>query len=128
METNQGGTPPEKPADANALGGCLVMIVAPLLLFVACTAIFSAMGDDGPSSSENRYYAEQACKRSVERQLKAPSTADFSISSVDEKSSNEWSVSGTVDAENSFGAKIRNSWTCIATKSGDSWRGSAILF
>jgi hypothetical protein len=60
----------------------------------------------------------------VQDKLKAPSTAEFSNESVS-GSGNSWNVSGSVDSQNSFGAKIRSSYTCsIAYSPSDhQWSG-----
>jgi hypothetical protein len=55
--------------------------------------------------------AQTACEMFVKERLKAPSTADIQSSSVSE-SAGSFNVSGTVDAQNSYGAKIRSSFRC----------------
>jgi len=69
--------------------------------------------------------AKWKCKEFVEKTLKAPSTADF-------QNYNKFSASGTgegpflvtgyVDAQNSFGAKIRTEFTCELRKSQGNWQ------
>jgi len=51
----------------------------------------------------------------VSNYLKAPSTAEYPIESVKIIGNNRDSffVSGYVDAQNSFGAKLRNVWVCL---------------
>jgi hypothetical protein len=56
-----------------------------------------------------------ACKSFVEKRLKAPSTADFESYSqelVSEGGAGSFEVHGTVDAQNSFGAKLRSNFRC----------------
>lgn len=74
--------------------------------------------------------AFEMCKTFVERQLKAPSTATFrnyyendGEVNVTGDGDGPYTVVSTVDAENSFGAKIRNSFVCTVThESGtDTW-------
>ncbi|MCG8838936.1 hypothetical protein G1K37_11315 [Tenacibaculum dicentrarchi] len=51
----------------------------------------------------------------VEKRLKAPSTADFSYESeksVQKINDTTFLVTGYVDSENSFGAKLRNNYSC----------------
>lgn len=88
------------------------MAVAPLLLGVAISGC-GGSGDRG-------YSAEYYCKEFVKDRLKAPSTADFAVSHTGVGP--QYHVSGTVDAENSFGAKIRSDFTCVVRDEGDSWR------
>lgn len=63
----------------------------------------------------DRFNAQVECEKFVTQRLKAPSTADFA-SMRDLKISGDgngpWSVEGYVDAQNSFGAKIRSRYTC----------------
>jgi hypothetical protein len=75
------------------------------------------------------------CVKFVKDTLKAPSSADFPSygddgTSVTETTNNmgydSYTVSGYVDAENSFGAKLRQTWLCDThTYDGTNWQGSA---
>lgn len=70
-------------------------------------------------------YAPIMCERFVKGSLKAPSTADFQPNyqmKVVPISDNEFVVGGYVDAENSFGAKIRSKFACHVLAIGDSWQ------
>lgn len=60
--------------------------------------------------------------------LKAPATADFTDGS-DSGGPNSYTITGTVDAENSFGAMLRTGWSCdIEYRDADQmWHGSATL-
>lgn len=69
--------------------------------------------------------AKFACRSFVEKSLKAPSTAEFQnydqftiIGGVD----GSYIVGGYVDAQNSFGAKLRTKFHCTVTKTGDNWQ------
>lgn len=118
-------TPPKKDDSAKGcmiiagviVGGPLVLL---LLLFIA-SALF------GDESNNDEAQAIVACESEVRDQLKAPSSADLRSSAS--QSGERWIVVGTVDAENSFGAKIRNEFECSVGVSGDyavatitSWR------
>lgn len=71
----------------------------------------------------SRAGAEVACERFVERQLKAPSTAKYKDRVTVQGIDKSWTVTGNVDAQNSFGAMIRNGFICqtMTTAGGDSW-------
>lgn len=68
--------------------------------------------------------AKWQCREFVKKTLKAPSTAEF-------QNYNDFSAYGTgngpfeiigyVDAQNSFGAKLRTQFTCKLFKSGSNW-------
>ena len=67
--------------------------------------------------SDNR--ARYLCHDRIKQQLKSPSTAKFeglfdfiAVQSADHK---DWMISGHVDAQNAFGAKLRTNWTCTVT-------------
>ena len=59
----------------------------------------------------------QIAKDTVKQNLKAPSTATFSSMSETQikRSGNTWTVSGWVDAQNSFGAMLRSEYTVKIT-------------
>ncbi len=76
-----------------------------------------------PSDSDE---AADRCRDAVTERLKAPSTAEFSDVQVTEEAGNLltfYTVKGKVDAQNSFGAQVRNGFSCKfqIEKSDDSW-------
>lgn len=88
---------------------------AGIVALVATLVAVLALRD--PSQAPDGYDATQACRYFVKERLKAPSTAEFSGESQS-GSAPRWTVSGSVDAENSFGAKIRMSYTCTVSLDG----------
>lgn len=56
------------------------------------------------------------CESRIESLLKAPSTAEFDSQAT---GSGTWTVTGTVVAENSFGAMVRSSYQCTVVIDGD---------
>ena len=60
------------------------------------------------------------CRNAVKDRLKAPSTADIPL--FDQRTTkigeNKFKVESYVDAQNSFGAKIRNNYTCEIERIG----------
>lgn len=59
--------------------------------------------------------AERACQRQVEEQLKSPRTAKFNDLYAQGDGNYRFTVTGTVDAENSFGALVRSEIICDIT-------------
>jgi hypothetical protein len=62
------------------------------------------------------------CRDLAEKKLKAPSTADFASRDswkVWKDNKGQWNAVGYVDAQNSFGAKIRSNVICVAKVSAD---------
>lgn len=63
--------------------------------------------------------AKWQCRQYIEPRLKAPSTAKFQ--NYNEFSWHNGNVSGYVDAQNSFGAQIRTTFTCHMSPDGKKW-------
>ncbi len=92
--------------------------------------VISTLSPDDSSSSNEPYNADRImgwsdnrarylCHDRIKQQLKSPSTAKFeglfdfiAVQSADHK---DWMISGHVDAQNAFGAKLRTNWTCTVT-------------
>lgn len=92
-----------------------------------CLAVFvlTACGESEPSVDEQRI---AACHEAVLGGLKAPATAEF----AGDEELGEWQegksveIKGSVDAQNGFGALIRNSFRCIVQKEDLSVTGLSI--
>ncbi|MDB8458884.1 toxin-antitoxin system YwqK family antitoxin [Turicibacter sanguinis] len=84
-----------------------------IIAIIAIIGIFMWGVLSGQEFSESDAWA--AAQVRVKRDLKAPSSAKFpmiSSANITKINSNEYSVRSYVDAENSFGAKIRTNFTC----------------
>lgn len=68
-------------------------------------------------SGNEKARAVVACENQVKSMLKAPSTARMSSGATG--SDGDYTVAGQVDAQNSFGATIRNTYTCVVAIRGD---------
>lgn len=111
-------TPAGKTTKDAAIGCGLLLGLA--LLIGACVTFLG--GDSTKSSGATDNGAIDVCHQAVEAQLKAPSTADFSGEKVIHTGT-KYTVTGAVDAENGFGAKIRQTYLCSATfVSGNNWQ------
>lgn len=110
--------------------GCdfLTLMTFSLLVFVIIVSILvSLSGSSGLSGPEHSEVgAWNACETFVERRLKAPATADFPCcydDFVTHEGGGIYRAESYVDAENAFGAEIRNDFTCtVEYRSGGSWR------
>lgn len=71
----------------------------------------------GGSKDNKRLEAINACHQFVSRQLKAPAGADYEPDSEAQvtNTGDRWTISGHVDAQNSFGANVRSAYTCEMT-------------
>lgn len=76
----------------------------------ATSSASPAASPTGPSQQEQ---VEEACALAVEGRLKAPATAEYGPVQS-EQLNRVWTVAGTVDSENGFGALIRNTYECTA--------------
>jgi len=63
-----------------------------------------------PSTKDLDFYVRYAAQAILKDRLKAPSTASFVSQSVAWHSGDRWLVALSVDAENSFGARIRSNY------------------
>lgn len=97
------------------------------IVIVAVLGVGSLFGGGASDASGNGSGAKDACQSWAKDQLKAPSTADFSNVDTTGPDSGPWVITGDVDAENGFGAKIRTGWICNVRLIGDTYRGSASL-
>jgi hypothetical protein len=77
-------------------------------------AIYFCGGNSGGSSSDigKIVTAKIACHDWVKDQLKAPATADFTDDDEPAVDGIYYTFTGSVDAQNSFGAQLRSRWTC----------------
>lgn len=97
-----------------AIGICLALVAA--AVFIATRNVHAT-----PTPEELKADAARACEKTfIPDRLKAPSTAQYTNVRTTE-SGGAYTVMGYVDAQNSFGAQIRSSFTCIVHSSGDQW-------
>lgn len=109
-----------KPEESKGINWTAIAAIA-LIGFCALGVFFSSDSDSSGNGSEDRTgYARVACEDYVKDHLMSPSSADFSGQS-ESNVGDEWTASGSVDSENSFGASIRNNYTCTMTDNGDSF-------
>lgn len=82
-----------------------------VVLVVIVALVYFAFANDDPNEydANNSREAIAQCEDAISERLKAPSTAEFDSSAT---GSGTWTVTGTVDAENSFGAMIRSRYEC----------------
>jgi hypothetical protein len=120
--TNQSIVPQKTPVPKkqnNLLIGAIVGIF--IIISCICSAIFSSDGggsggDDNKNKvTDHNTMASVICKEYVKNSLLSPSTADFpwpSSSDTKEFANKIYEVRSYVDAQNGFGAMIRNNYYC----------------
>lgn len=89
--------------------GCLTILGLLALVFAVP---WEREAEDSPELRQAG--AEVVCKEYVSERLKAPGSAEFSRAAALPADYDwlEFTVTGTVDAQNSFGASLRSSYTC----------------
>lgn len=99
------------------------------------TDMFERLAKKSISGSNKSKDSETEAKicaiKAVEDRLKAPSTADFcSYSEMDATylGNDRWKVTGYVDAENSFGAMVRQNWTVTLTLTASGFNDYDVTF
>lgn len=85
----------------------------------------AAADKNGPTSNAALI---ASCQDSAKRQLKAPSTAKFSEDWVSQTGPTSWKVIGVVDAQNGFGAMLRQRYVCTAERAPDRWVVNGVDF
>lgn len=98
------------------------MITARTALVVLATAAAGSLlgacdlkSDTTPGSQDQKDSAKFICEEFVDRTLKAPDTAEYgglSEARITFDGDETYTVRNYVDAENSFGAKLRSNFTC----------------
>jgi hypothetical protein len=95
----------------------LIVATLAVLVVVAIAGLVFVLLRPGPAEATSRQIT--ACREKVKTQLKAPATAQFSGESVTKQPTGGlYEVRGVVDAENGFGALLRQRYTCTATADG----------
>lgn len=72
--------------------------------------------------------AQVVCEKWVKTQLKAPATAQFDTATRTSLGNDRYHISGPVDAENGYGALIRNTYDCtVAFTGADTYRYESVV-
>lgn len=80
------------------------------------TALLTACGS-APYDPNNASEAEAQCEGFADSRLKSPATADYDLAATGDAGG--WTVTGTVDSENGFGANVRSAVRCELHFVGD---------
>lgn len=99
-----------------------------LFLFASCSNSDSSKEKD---FDDYAWDAKICAMEIVKQNLKAPSTADFpapSLMSASNSYGDTWVVEGYVDAENSFGAMIRENFTVTLTLTDSGYTNGSVTF
>lgn len=94
------------------------IVMAALVAF----SLFAWIDGSDPTVSDERA-AKSACQDFVRNRLKAPQSAAFSNTAVQQHPNNAavWVVSGTVTSSNSFGARLPLTYECLTSEENGQW-------
>ncbi|EJO5347004.1 hypothetical protein [Clostridium sporogenes] len=87
------------------------------LSFIFCLGLFAGCEDSSGrgNESDERYKAYETAKSYVEDELKSPTTAEFASineAKITKLGKDEYQIESYVNAENSFGAKVKSTFSC----------------
>lgn len=104
----------EKPRPSGAQKYALFVVLGVVVALIIGGIVASSIG--GTYDPNNAAEAISQCEARIERELKSPATADFNSTA---SGSGTWTVTGTVDAENGFGATVRAKYQCTVVVNDD---------
>jgi len=121
-----GATNPTKGAKKLSRGRRVLAATIAVAVATAGVIVVQFDGNDGNSPAG----AYAACKDMVRHRLKSPTTAEF-CSFADARTvlqGEAYRINGWVDAENSFGAKLRTQFSCLLYWDGSesTWKALAV--
>lgn len=122
---------PSQSEEGSEKRGC-ADFVSLIVTGLVCSAIFATCkGGGGGGSSKpaalDEWSAQVACENAVEERLKAPATADFGGWVRTNNYNQTFTVTGYVDAQNSFGAKIRTQFSCTVRDNGNATTSTSVI-
>lgn len=117
------GKAQEKKGGISGGVGCFVIVIV-IFFFIIAGKDAAQKASDPPKDIPTAAGAYYISQEFVKKQLKAPSTAEFPSSSdqdvsIAEVSKGTYKVRAYVDAQNTFGAKIRNRYVCVVKYEGN---------
>lgn len=123
--------PPQQPAKTTGPSKTtpryVYVMAAVFAALVVIGAIGSALDEEperpAPATTEKRSpsvgYGGVLCEQAVRNQLASPSSADFERPTVINSTSTSLTLAAEFDAQNTFGATVRSSYTCRLSGTGD---------
>lgn len=101
--------PPQPPSSPSRKPRWPAYLVFGVLALVAIVSILISRPSDAKRAQDAAF---DRCEEYVTAKLKAPASADFGDASLLDHGAGRYTVTGSVDAQNSFGAMIRNRYSC----------------
>lgn len=126
LKGQAGNSAPRRSFGAASACGVVVLLGIIGIIGLVILGQFAPGADpenNAEGSDRKKSDASYTCQQFVKQLLKAPASAkfcshrDITVAYAD----SVYRIAGCVDAENSFGAKLRNRYTCTLRPSGDKW-------
>lgn len=95
------------------------IVVAFVAMAMGCQALTEGGPDEGSAPG-----ARDACEQFVDKRLKSPGSADYNLTATNVGT--RWTVVGTVDSENSFGASLRSRVECVMESGGADYTATSV--
>lgn len=111
--------PPEPPRSRRGLIAAAVLFA--LIVGIGAAVFMANRGETTSKIANTTGQAISKCRIKVSEQLKAPGSAKFGDMKYTPESDIAGRVTGWVDAENGFGALVRNRFACTAYNPSGSW-------
>ncbi|OSI09291.1 Uncharacterised protein [Neisseria zoodegmatis] len=83
---------------------------------------------DNKTPKLDEWIAQAACESAVKQLLKAPATAEFGGWGRNRNGDGTYTITGSVDAHNSYGAMLRSSFNCTVRDKGDGNTGTVVNY
>ncbi len=103
-----------------------------MLFFVVIIGSWIYLSGSSDSSGHGKVAAYTMCEQFAGKRLKAPASADFQLyddSLVRNMGESEFKIISYVDAQNSFGAKLRTKYACVIKYTGnEEWQLESLKF
>lgn len=119
LEAQQALKAEKKPGWGKRMLGCLGIAIGAI---IALAIIGNLLPEPKKKPGSQGYTAQLMAERFIKGQLRAPTTAEFGGETATHLGEEKYSVTGYVDAQNAFGAKLRSVWTCtVQNTDGHTW-------
>lgn len=100
-----------------------------LLGFIGFLIVLAIVGGNGKKKEKlDEWSAQVACEKAVSDQLKSPASATFSNWTRTNNYNDTFTVTGSVDSQNSFGAMLRSQFSCTVRDNGNQTTTTTVNF
>ena len=105
------------------------LVLVSLLIFVLTISFLFIKNEDPKKYNDSSNTARRMAKDIVLSSLKAPATAKFcgdNVKKFEFAGAEAWEITGCIDAQNSYGAMLRNNYQVVLTELNGEWNIASI--